>query len=531
MARIKGTRKDDVLKGGKAKDKIVGLAGDDKLVGLGGEDRLNAGDGDDRLVGGGGNDRLFGALGDDVMTGGAGNDELAGGLGNDVLKGGKGNDRIAGGEGDDRLLGGAGDDVMLAGSGNDIFNGGAGSDWVNYVESSTNIYIDLANNAALAGAAGDTVVGIENVQGTFAADYIAGDAADNYLAGGDGKDSLIGRGGKNVLEGGGGDDFLYGGEGVDTFLGGNGIDTASYAFANAGVVVHLASGFTAGAALGDSFDSVETITGTDFADILHGDGAANLFNGQGGADVLEGFAGNDVLNAGGGSDVVNGGEGDDRIVAGESNAVGDAFIGGKGNDWVDYAGASAGVTVSLKTGAASGQAAGDSFNGIENVAGSNHDDSLQAAKGGRAYGNGGNDIIIDADGTEYLRGGTGDDLLSDQIAAGVDDGLTDIFFLEPGMGSDTVFGFDQGEDVFWLWDEQFARLSADQNGVMTAGSLINSISNAATGSGAQLIYETDTKVLWYDQDGIGGMSAVEVATLSGGPASLSRSDFLVVPEI
>lgn len=513
MARIKGTKKHDVLNGTKEKDKVVGLAGDDKLAGLAGNDRLIAGDGNDRLAGGGGRDRI------------------SGGIGDDILKGGGGNDVIEGGDGDDSAFGGAGDDVILAGTGNDVFNGGAGSDWVSYAGSSSNIHIDLAHNATQLGAAGDTLIGIENIQGTFSADYMAGGGEDNHFAGGDGKDSLMGRGGKNILDGGGNDDFLYGGEGVDSFLGGSGNDTVSYAFATTGVVVHLASGFTNGAAQGDSFDSIETIAGTELADVLHGDGSANVLIGQGGADVLAGLGGRDTLRAGQGSDIVNGGDGDDRIVAGEADAVSDTFIGGNGDDWVDYTGASAGVTVSLKTGAASGHAAGDSFNGIENIAGSRFGDSLQAAQNGRAYGNGGDDIVLDAGGTEYLRGGEGNDILTDQLAAGFDDGLTDVFFLEPGMGSDTVFGFDQGQDVFWLWDDQFRALDADQNGVLAVGSLINSTAPVATMNFAQLIYESDTRVLWYDQDGVGGAAAVEVASIAGGPSSLSRSDFLVVPEI
>ena len=56
-----------------------------------------------------------------------------------------------------------------------------------------------------------------------------------------------------------------------------------------------------------------------------------------------------------------------------------------------------------------GHAEGDNLVDFENVLGSSKTDVLNAADGGRVYGGDGDDIILDAAGTEVLRGGRGED--------------------------------------------------------------------------------------------------------------------------
>lgn len=146
------------------------------------------------------------------------------------------------------------------------------------------------------------------------------------LTGGVQSDKLIGGAGNNVIDGGKGDDFLYGGAGDDVLIGGpgrdrlvggEGRDTASYANAESGVNVSLMSPKSnTGEARGDTYLSIENITGGAFNDILKGDHKANVINGGAGDDVLAGFGGDDVLIGGVGADILKGGAGADTLTGG-----------------------------------------------------------------------------------------------------------------------------------------------------------------------------------------------------------------------
>src|SRR3546814_5612601 len=89
-------------------------------------------------------------------------------------------------------------------------------------------------------------------------------------------------------------------------------------------------------------------------------------------NVFEGGAGDDTLDGGNGNDTLTGGAG------------ADALIGGSGTDTASYAGSANGVTVDLTTGTGlGGDAQGDTLSGIENLTGSNYDDTLTEI--GRAH--------------------------------------------------------------------------------------------------------------------------------------------------
>src|SRR5262245_63854882 len=100
--------------------------------------------------------------------------------------------------------------------------------------------------------------------------------------------------------------------------------------------------------------------------------------GTGGSEVIDGLDGvtngNDIIWAYGGSDVIFGRGGDDQIKGGG----GFDFIDGEGGiDTATYIDSSVGVTVSLLTGTGSGGTAqGDMLHNIENLYGSNHNDTL-----------------------------------------------------------------------------------------------------------------------------------------------------------
>ncbi|WP_412509909.1 calcium-binding protein, partial [Roseovarius sp. SYSU LYC5161] len=91
-------------------------------------------------------------------------------------------------------------------------------------------------------------------------------------------------------------------------------------------------------------------------------------------NLVRGNAGDDYINVGSGDDTAEGGAGDDFMFG---SAGSDSLAGGNGTDMLSYAGDSAGVTVKLYNGTASGgHAAGDSFTGFENLEGGSADDYL-----------------------------------------------------------------------------------------------------------------------------------------------------------
>lgn len=238
-------------------------------------------------------DIINGTDGVDFLFGFSGNDTLNGGTGLDSLDGGLGDDTLDAGSGDDLLDGSLGDDILIGGAGADDLDGGLGNDTASYAGSSAGVTVDLRSAGGVApqggDAEGDILFSIENLTGSDFADVLIGGSGANVLEGGLGADSLVGSGMGDVLDGGAGDDNLFSGAGADTLLGGEGVDFAVFNFGTTmGVTLNLATGGTAGAAAGDTFDSIEGVTGSVFDDEITGDGFANLFNGLAGDDLLTG---------------------------------------------------------------------------------------------------------------------------------------------------------------------------------------------------------------------------------------------------
>jgi Ca2+-binding RTX toxin-like protein len=459
---LTGNTSANVLDGGAGDDTLIGGAGADSLIGGTGIDTASyststsavtvnmatpasnlgdaAGDtysGIENVIGGSAADSITGDGLDNTLDGGAGNDTLNGGAGNDILIGGAGADALTGGTGTDTasyataaaavtanlasaasntgdaasdtyntienltgsafadtltgdananvLDGGAGDDTLTGAAGADTLIGGAGIDTASYSPSTTAVTANLATPASNTGdAAGDTYSGIENLTGGTVADNLTGDANANVLSG---------LAGNDALNGAGGDDILIGGAGADALTGGAGIDTASYATATAAVVANLGTpASNTGDALGDIYNTIENLTGSGFADTLTGDVNAN---------VLDGGAGNDILIGGAGADTL---------------------IGGAGTDTASYTTSTLAVIASLANAANNtGDAAGDTYSGVENLTGGAGNDTLTGDAGANALdGGNGNDILIGGAGADALTGGAGTDTASyANAAAGV----------------------------------------------------------------------------------------------------------------
>lgn len=154
--------------------------------------------------------------------------------------------------------------------------------------------------------------------------------------------------------------------------------------------------------------SVLTITGTAGDDTLTGT-ASN--------EVVDGLAGSDTLKSGGGNDALRGGTGDDVLFSGAGD---DMIDGGEGYDYLYYTDATAGVTINMATGRATGGAGSDAIAGIELVFGSPFNDTFVGNDVSVGFlGGDGNDTITGGAGRDHLEGNGGDDVIDGKDGADI----------------------------------------------------------------------------------------------------------------
>jgi Ca2+-binding RTX toxin-like protein len=487
IENLTGSAFNDTLTGDGNANTIEGGLGDDILNGSGGIDMLSYANaaagvtvrmatlslqntvgagrdtitGFENLTGSAFSDTLTGDGNDNVIEGGAGNDVMNAALGTDTLvyahaaggvtvslsvataqdTGGAGIDTVSNFENiigsafNDNLTGNTGANVIEGGTGNDVLNGSYGVDTAVYANASTGVAVSLAIAAAqdTLGAGIDTLSAFENLVGSSFSDTLTGSGAPNILRGGAGADALDGGGGN---------------------------DTADYALSPLAVTVdllnHAASG---GEASGDTLVSIENVIGSDAGaerDFLYGDNGANS---------LYGLAGSDILEGGGGADTID---------------------GGTGWDTARYLHSASGVTINLETNVnTGGEAQGDMLYGVENVQGSNYNDSLTGGAGNDSLsGGGGADTIFAGAGIDALIGGSGND----------------IFVLSNTSGIDTI--------------SDFSRVSGNSDAIDISALLTgyNPLSSAIADF-LQITASGTGSILKIDADG-GADNFIQIATLS-----------------
>ena len=241
----------------------------------------------------------------------------------------------------------------------------------------------------------------------------AGDG-DDYVDGGNGNDTLKGGLGNDIMFGGANNDRLHGGDGNDQLDGGTGTDWADFD-GGAAVTVDLVAGTAFGQG-NDTLFNIENVLGSSFADTIKGNGFSNR---------LEGGNGDDTFIASFGSDILRG----------------DAGV-----DLVTFAQLGAAAVVNLATGTYTAGTATGTLNSIENVTGSDLNDTIT--------GNAGDNVIDGGKGSDILNGGAGIDTLKITANTSAPYNQGGIVNLTTGISTsygatDTVMGFENviGSDV------------------------------------------------------------------------------------
>ena len=174
-----------------------------------------------------------------TINGTNGSESLAGTSGSDTINALNGDDFLFGKAGDDTLKGGEGGDELDGGAGNDVLNGGTGSgvDTADYRSFSNGVNVNLVLGSANDGTGIDTLISIEDVDGTQlpryhhrrsgrqlprrakpGIDFISGNGGTDTILAGDGNDSVLGGSGFDKIDGGQGADTLTGGSEADHFI-------------------------------------------------------------------------------------------------------------------------------------------------------------------------------------------------------------------------------------------------------------------------------------------------------------------------
>lgn len=209
----------------------------------------------------------------------------------------------------------------------------------------------------------------------------------------------------------------------------------------------------------------DRIVGLDGNDDVVALGGNDVVYGGRGDDVISGRDGNDSLFGGADSDVLIGGNGFDTL---EGGAGEDVLLGGAGFDMLSYAASVLGVTVNLSTGTASGgDAAGDTFRGVDGLIGSAAADALVGSTAAnriegrsgndRLWGLAGNDTIdggigndsvLGGDGIDSLIGNAGNDSLWGEVGNDVIYGGSNSDRLYGGVGNDMIYGGSHGDVIY-----------------------------------------------------------------------------------
>jgi Ca2+-binding RTX toxin-like protein len=332
-----------------------------------------------------------------------------------------------------------------------------------------------------------TLVSIEDVSGSRFADKLTGNGADNALMGGAGDDVLAGGGGADRLNGDAGDDTLDGGSGIDTLSGGDGSDT--YYVDNAGDIV-IETNASAAGGIDEVVASASHVLGLNVENLIL---LGGTINGTGNALA-------NLIIAGSGVNAIDGGAGIDTLSFETATT--------SGTTGVTLALGAAGVKTT-----AAGISGADTVVNIENLIGSDYNDTLS--------GNAGVNVIRGGEGSDVLNGMGGNDVLFGGAGS-------DVFVFTTALSATAnvvrIEDFSKGEDKLRLENAIFTKLAA--TGTLGVNNF-KVIGSAALDADDYIQYDKATGALYYDADGSGVGAAVKFAIV-GVNLALTSTDFMVI---
>jgi len=548
---------------------LIGTENNDYLIGTQKSDNIAALGGDDTVEGGNGNDSILGENGNDSILGENGNDSILGGSGDDFIEGGNGSDSIYGASSDnlglgekDTLSGGLAKDLFVIGNefeisyddGNPTTDGsddlaiitdlipnldqiqlqGKYSDYrLEVLDGNTIIYLVKPDSEA------DEIIGI--IEGVEGLDL----ESDTFIYEDDSEPEVPGitvietEGSTEVEENGATDTYsivlntqptadviinLEPDQQVTTdktilvFTPDNwespqtvivtAVDDTEEEGEHTGKISHTVTSvdenydsFYLNVAIADNDNNQEPdpIIGTSDDDTLVGTEGDDRIRGKSGKDTLNGLNGNDILNGGPGVDEMFGGQGDDKylVVPGSDKVIEAAD---EGKDRVVTARTNytlpENVEELILQGAENLEGTG---NNLDNLIRGNDGDNI-------LIGNDGNDILLGVQGNDVLIGGLGKDKFT---------------FRNPTQGVDTINDFISETDKIKISAQEFGE-------ELTIGKLNDELfvlGSTAEDEGDRFIYNSEG-ALFYDEDGIGDIAQIQIATLLNAP-TLEAKDIVI----
>jgi Ca2+-binding RTX toxin-like protein len=507
-----------------------------------------------RLIGNAGSNRLVGNAGDDVLEGRGGDDVLEGRGGTDTMIGGAGNDLYVIEEQDDVIVETAGGGIDMVGTtlafyalpafvedvtlwragtartviGNGLANrfelgpdptrveGCGGIDTADYGYVYNGLLADLLTGEMGGEAAGDELIGIENLTGGGGDDELRGTHGANVINGMLGNDIMVGRGGNDIYHVHEQADIVIeaAGEGIDEIR----IDAWIDEYTLPDHVENLRN-LSPDPFIGHGNTLNNEMTGAAAEDTFFGGDGHDMLSGGGGDDVLLGEAGHDMLSGGGGADLLVGGDGNDAyLVDGEDIIV---ELAGEGIDSVHASAAAFTLPDGVENLSANARG---SFTGTGNaldnvISGGGSADTLFGGAGDdELCGRSGDDVLLGEDGDDLIVGGAG----ADRMAGGAGSDRFQIGGYESGLGAaaDRIADFSSGEDLV-----DISRIDAD---FRTAGNQEFSYIGAAafSGNAGELRYGFDGADTWLQGDTDGdGLADFEIM-LSGAVTPIA-ADFIL----
>ena len=276
--------------------------------------------------------------------------------------------------------------------------------------------------------------------------------------------------------------------------GGAGIDLLDFSDGTAGITFTLDQ--TAGVHAipnnslgnGDTYQNMEGVIGTNFADTITGSNTAN--------DIIRGGGGNDILNGAGGT-----------------------------GDLLDLSDATAAVTINFSQGVGQSITASgigtDTYSNFEGVIGSAFGDTINGSSGNDILrGGGGNDVIDGGAGNDIITGGTGADTLTGGL------GNDTFVFNSPLNAVDTITDFEaNGNDHIELSASIFTVLAP---GALNAANFVSNSGGVAGDANDFILYDSDTGNLYYDADGNGAGQRILIANVTVTAGTIDPTDILIV---